>query len=114
MSRFTAWMNVALIVTIVALLIPTTNQALAQVDDENTEDILYITDGRVLHGQIISETEDEVVFNITVNREANLFAKMTFSMADIDSIERDVALDGQINKVTKKTPRSLASCGTTG
>ncbi|MCH8823188.1 MAG: hypothetical protein IH984_06725 [Planctomycetes bacterium] len=112
MSRFTAWMNVALIATIVALLIPTTNQALAQADDDsNTEDILYLADGRVLHGQIISETEDEVVFNITVNRKANLFAKMTFSMADIESIERDVSFDGQSGQAAKKkkTYRTLAS-----
>ncbi len=108
MSRFTAWMNVALIVTIVALLTPTTSQALAQADDDqNTEDILYMADGRVLHGQIISETSNQVVFNITVNRSAKLFAKMTFSMSEIDSIERDVALDVKVDQtVTKKTRRS--------
>ena len=111
MSRFTAWMNVALIATIVALFTPTTNQALAQADDDqNTEDILYLVDGRVLHGQIISETKDEVVFNITVNRKANLFAKMTFSMTEIESIERDVSFDGQIDQAAKKkkTHRSLS------
>lgn len=104
MSRITAWMNIALIVTIVALFSPKYSQAIAQTDDDpKTEDILYLADGRVLHGQIISETRDEIVFNIAVNRSANLFAKMTFSMSEIDSIERDVAIEEQVDSsATKK------------
>ena len=103
MSRFTAWMNVALIATIVALLTPTTNLALAQADDDrNTEDILYMVDGRILHGYIISETQSQVVFQY-IDRKLNLQSRLTLELEDIDRIERDVALTEQVEKAVSKT-----------
>jgi len=58
-----------------------------------TEDIIYMSDGRVLHGQIISETRTQVVFQL-IDTVSNSSAKMTIAMEDVATIERDVPLSG--------------------
>ncbi len=89
-SRFTVWMNVTLIAGVVALMIPSVRLAQAD-DDPRTEDIVYMADGRVLHGQILSETQAQVIFQY-IDRKLNLQAKLGLAREDIDRIDRDVPI----------------------
>ena len=68
----------------VALTVPTAFAVPA-----DTEDILYMLDGRELHGQIIEETRTEVVFEIKVS---GITSVVTYQKTEIDRIEHDIAL----------------------
>jgi hypothetical protein len=74
-----------------------------------TEDILYMVDGRILHGQIISENADEVVFELVVE-SIGLRSRLTYRMSEISKIERDVPQQAQAEAdATKpKAPRAKA------
>ena len=99
--RFTAWMNVALIAVVFALVIPSSIQA--QTDDEGqTEDIVYMADGRVLHGKVLSETSTQVIFQY-IDRKLNLQSKLTLARSDIESIDRDVPIEDLIEPEAKKS-----------
>ncbi|UCD75283.1 MAG: hypothetical protein JSV91_16050 [Phycisphaerales bacterium] len=71
--------------------------AAAADDDTTTEDVIYLNDGRVLHGQIISETADEIVFEALIS---SIKATLTLSKEDIFQIKRDVPVEGG-QKATK-------------
>ncbi|MHC4106793.1 MAG: Clp protease/crotonase-like domain-containing protein [Planctomycetota bacterium] len=60
--------------------------------DAETEDILYMVDGRELHGHILDETATAVTFEL-IDRRVNIRTKITFSKADISQIHRDVPLE---------------------
>ncbi len=99
--RFTAWMNVTLIAIVIALVAPLSVQA--QVDDEGqTEDIVYMADGRVLHGQILSETPTQVIFQY-IDRKLNLQSKLTLARSDIESIDRGVPIEDPIEPEVRKS-----------
>jgi hypothetical protein len=78
-------------VAAVALTVAGPNMALAGQDQPASEDILFMVDGRELHGQIISETDDAVVFQL-VHEALGLKTKVTLYRSDIARIERDVPL----------------------
>jgi hypothetical protein len=54
-----------------------------------TEDIIYMRDGRVLHGQIIEENSQQVVFEYR-DKNINVKTKLTLRMADVAEVQRDV------------------------
>ncbi len=60
--------------------------------DAETEDILYMADGRELHGHILDETATAVTFEL-IDRRVDIRAKITFSKDDIAQIHRDVPLE---------------------
>ena len=99
--RFTDWMNVTLIAVVIALVVPSVVQAQAN-DDGKTEDIVYMVDGRVLHGQILSETPAEVIFQY-IDRKLNLQSKLTLARGDIERIDRDVPIEEPIEPEVKRS-----------
>ncbi len=106
-SRFTAWMNITLIAVVVALAIPSVGLAQAD-DDPRTEDIVYMADGRVLHGQILSETQAQVIFQY-IDRKLNLQTKLTLARENIDRIDRDVPIEDPIETKVKGSSRSKSA-----
>ncbi len=62
------------------------------VTDTETEDILYMADGRELHGHILDETATAVTFEL-IDRRVNIRTKITYSKDDIAQIHRDVPLE---------------------
>ncbi|MDG2292665.1 MAG: hypothetical protein P8L37_08385, partial [Phycisphaerales bacterium] len=56
-----------------------------------TEDIVHLTDGRVLHGQIVKETNGAVIFDY-LNPDIGISVTMTLPKASILKIDRDVVL----------------------
>ena len=61
-------------------------------DEQKTEDILYMVDGRELHGQILSENTREVVFQL-VDEALGLKSKMRFPLSAIARVDRDVPVE---------------------
>lgn len=57
----------------------------------DTEDVIYMNDGRELHGQIISENKTQVVFDYKDPR-LSIKTKLTLAVDDILHIDRKVAL----------------------
>jgi hypothetical protein len=91
--RFLNSVSVVLLAVLATLL--TAGAAVAGPEDEDqdakTEDILFMVDGRELHGRIVEETRDAVVFHL-VDRASGLEATVTYPLGEIARIERDVAL----------------------
>jgi hypothetical protein len=56
-----------------------------------TEDVIYMRDGRILHGQILSEMGKLIVFEYH-DQALKLKTRMNLPTEDIIEIERDVAL----------------------
>jgi len=54
-----------------------------------TEDVIHMSDGRVLHGQIISETNQSIVFDY-LNQDLGISVTMTLPKAAILKVDRDV------------------------
>ncbi len=69
--------------------------------EKKTEDIVYLLDGRVFHGQIVSEDRQKIVFRY-VDRTINIATTLTFSQADIHKIERDQPVEDE-----SSTPEAL-------
>jgi hypothetical protein len=69
-----------------AVAVPQERQEQAQ-----TEDVLYLKDGRVFHGRIVSEDRTEILFEY-VDRNANIRTTLPFSKDQVDRIERDVPI----------------------
>jgi hypothetical protein len=87
------WSGLRVAAAAVALAVGAASVALAGPDEqEKTEDIIYMVDGRELHGQIISESDYEVIFQL-VDRALGLNSRMTLRVANIARIERDVPLE---------------------
>ncbi len=59
--------------------------------DQKTEDVLYMHDGRELHGRIVSETDGLVVLQVV---KGTISSTLTFARHDIARIERDVPTGG--------------------
>lgn len=92
-------MRIMSMLAVVLATLLTTSLAFA---DEATEDILYMNDGRELHGQIISETRTEVVFQLVYS---GIKSTVTFRMDEISKIERDVAVAGEEEEAAEEKPR---------
>ncbi len=54
-----------------------------------TEDVIHMSDGRVLHGQIVQENAQSIVFDY-LNQDIGISVTMTLPKAAILKIERDV------------------------
>jgi len=58
---------------------------------EETEDVLYLRDGRVLRGKILEEDQFQIRFEV-VDRKLDLRTKLTIFRDDVIRIERDQAV----------------------
>ncbi len=87
-NRLISILSVALVATAVMLVTPTLAAGEAT---EQTEDILRMVDGRVLHGRIISEDRYEIVFEY-IDRRLGLKTKLRLNADDVLKIERDVVI----------------------
>lgn len=59
-----------------------------------TEDVVHMSDGRVLHGQIVKETDQSIVFDY-LNQDLGITVTMTLPKAAILKIDRDVEVAGE-------------------
>ncbi|MCH8152805.1 MAG: hypothetical protein IH830_10600 [Planctomycetes bacterium] len=86
-----AWLRIAFVAVVVALLAP--SPGLARDDgDVSTEDILHMVDGRELHGRILSESKTQIVFEI-VDLKLHMKSRQTFRLDEIAHIERGVEVE---------------------
>ena len=104
--RSGAFLTAALAAIIVALSIPAT--AAFAGDGQTTEDVLHMEDGRVLHGNILSETAKTIVFEL-IDRRLNLHSTLAIMRADIALIERDLAIRLPSNRDKRTTAKRPAS-----
>ncbi|MHC4317707.1 MAG: Clp protease/crotonase-like domain-containing protein [Planctomycetota bacterium] len=86
-TRLMDSLRLAVAAVLVAVTVPVV--VLAGPDEGQTEDILYMADGRELHGQILREDTREVVFQL-VDKALGLKTSMTFPLSAIARIDRDV------------------------
>jgi hypothetical protein len=88
-----------------AVVIPTV--ALADGDeDAATEDVIFMTDGRELHGQILEEKSDVIIFEF-VHGDIGVKTKLTLLKEDIAKVNRDVPLAAapvEDDKPRRRTP----------
>lgn len=89
--RFLTNVSMVLLAVLAMLLLVPSAMAGPADEEANTEDVLYMVDGRVLHGQILEETRSDIVFHL-VDRASGLEAKVTYRREDIARIERDVPI----------------------
>ncbi len=87
-DRLIPILSVGLVAVAVMLVTPT---LAAGGTTEQTEDILRMEDGRVLHGRIISEDRYEIVFEY-IERRLGLKTKLRLNIDDVQKIERDVVI----------------------
>ncbi len=81
----------AVAVVAVAVVIGTGGLVVAA-DPPEVEDVLYMVDGRELHGRVVSESPTAIVFEV-IDRKLHLSSKVTFDRRDIARIRRDVAIE---------------------
>ncbi len=100
MSKRVALVMNVLALSTIASVAAMPEAAVAQSQDavQQTEDVIYLEDGRMLTGKVISETNTEVVFEI-INRELNIRSKMTFDAKEVTRIRRDVPVENPTNTV---------------
>lgn len=60
--------------------------------DDATEDILHMLDGRELHGRILEETRDAIVFEVNIS---GIISRVTFPKSEIGRVDRDVELTAE-------------------
>ena len=112
-TRVLTVLNSVLLATAVSLSFPSQGLATPQSDkpaaEAKTEDVLHMSDGRVLRGQIISETRSDIVFEYR-DPKLNLNAKMTLSKENIALIERDQPIEG----AAEEKPAESAPSGKPG
>ncbi len=108
-NRILALANVLVLAAVAALVLGSAPRAIASpLDDETTEDILYMKDGRELHGQIIEEKRDAVVFELVI-RGSSIRTKLTYLLEEIAKIDRDVPLADAPESGAPKPRRSSGS-----
>ena len=74
---------------------------------KNTEDVIYMSDGRVLHGKILEETDDTVRFEY-IDRDTNIRGVRTFQKSEIAEIERDVPVKTDTSDKDQDTPEATS------
>jgi hypothetical protein len=77
-------------------------------DAATTEDILYMADGRVLHGQIVSEDAGTLVFEY-IDRASKIRSKLTIRKETIAEIKRDVPIDSATPAAPGSAPSSSSA-----
>jgi hypothetical protein len=93
-----------LVVAAVAVALAVPSVAPAGSGDQQTEDVLYMVDGRVLHGEILSENTREVEFQL-VDESLGLRTRLRFPISAIARIDRDVPVASQAVADVKVPPR---------
>ena len=86
------WLKSACLATTFALMLAMMAPGAELVDDK-TQDIIYLNDGRVLHGQIVSEDSEEIIF-LYLNAKLRIETRMPIKMYDVNKIDRDVPMEG--------------------
>ena len=80
------------------------SSAAATTLQESTEDVLYLKDGRELHGRIAEESDDSIVFELVLV-ESGIRTRMTILKDEIASIARDIAA---AEEAAPERPRQVA------
>lgn len=93
-TRITSWLPAAIVAVALAITAAPAPAPAWAAGVETTEDILFMEDGRELHGQIVSETPKVLVFEV-VDRRLELRSTVTLLKSEISLIKRDVALPGE-------------------
>ena len=75
-------------------------------NDAATEDVLFMRDGRILHGQILEETRTEIVFEY-VDPNISITTKLRLLRIDIEKIERDRVLEVESAEPVITTPTTV-------
>ncbi len=105
-NRLISILSVVLMAAAVTLVTPSLT---AGDEAGQTEDILRMVDGRVLHGNIVSENSYEIVFEY-IDRRLGLKTKLRLNADDVQKIERDVAITTTTAQVkSRKTRRTSAT-----
>ena len=105
-DRLISILSVGVVAAAFMLLTPT---LAAGGTTEQTEDILRMADGRVLHGRIISEDRYLIVFEY-IERRLGLKSKLRLDPADVLKIERNVVIVTDTVETKKRiTRRSSAT-----
>jgi hypothetical protein len=115
-SRIATFVNPGLFAIVLALSgAPGTSQAFAgdetkadATETAATEDVLHMSDGRVLRGQIISETDKQLVFEYR-NPQLNVKTKLTYDKEKILKVERDVPAEVSASSTNKPTTSTSSS-----
>lgn len=96
-TRLFALLNATLLGTVLLLALTVSEgfafQDAKAPDKPATQDIIYMSDGRVLHGQITNRTKSLVIFEYH-DAKLNNKTKMTLAVDDIAKIEENVPLTG--------------------
>ena len=104
---FAIW-SVLVLAVLSLVWMPGTYRAAAD-DAAATEDVIYMNDGRILHGQILSETPSEIVFQAVIH---GMKAQLTLPMEDIVKLERDVPVEAGQEKASEEKTTSTAGSRT--
>jgi hypothetical protein len=91
-NRRVGFLNVLTLACAALLASPMLAGAPPAEEAATTEDILYMEDGRELHGTILEERKDAIVFEL-VSVESGIQTKITIPIDDISEIVRDVAIE---------------------
>jgi hypothetical protein len=89
MKMRTQLLSIAAVLAIMATLLAVPGVSATTPQDDATEDIVYMADGRILHGEIVSEDASTIVFEYRHEQFGAI--KMTLNLDDISKIDRDVA-----------------------
>ena len=89
-TRLRALLTLTVVAVVAALAVPRAGLAVSA--EPETEDVIFMVDGRELHGHIIKETSTRIVFEF-VDRKLKLRTKLTLALDDIAHIERDVTIE---------------------
>ena len=73
-----------------------------------TKDVIHMSDGRVLHGEIVQENAQSIVFDY-LNQDLGISVTMTLPKAAILKIERDVEVAGEPTDDPVETPQQTAA-----
>ncbi len=107
-NRFLPLLSVLLLSLLAGLLATPVGAA---DEAETTEDIIYMVDGRELHGHILSESRSEIVFEY-VDRDLKLRTKLKLDVDEIEKIERDVPIELEAEEEAEEIkPRKIKSSG---
>ncbi len=96
-NRLISLLCMLLLAWLVGLVVPMSAQGTPE-DEEAaaaTEDVIYMLDGRELHGQILEEKGDVIVFEF-LDRDIKIKTNLTLMVDEIGKIERDVPIVGNI------------------
>ena len=107
-TRLRALLTLTVVAVVAALAVPRAGLAVSA--EPETEDVIFMVDGRELHGHIIKETSTRIVFEF-VDRKLKLRTKLTLALDDIAHIERDVTIEEavKVGPAPRRKTKSNAS-----